>query len=217
MGTLPAHRIKNSLLRSLGHQIGRSAVVGPGLFIKIGRISVGEHTRIGPFNVFRGLTSVQLDDFARIGQWNWISASGDLVRAGGKGSLSIGEHSALTARHYLDCSGGISIGRFTTVAGVRSTFITHGIDWRTAQQRTRSIHVGDYCIISSNTAVAPGTIVGDRLVTGMGATLSGQLDENGALYLSPRAEAVKAGLTGTYFERDEGYVHPAPQARPEEN
>jgi len=206
VGVFPASRLKNAVLRSLGCRIGRGVTIGPVVILNVENLALGEGARIGPFNVFRSLKSVTIEDFGRIGQWNWISAAPDLRLIADSGTFLVGAHAAITSRHYFDCSGGISIGAFTTVAGVRSTFITHGIDWRTSEQSVRSIRVGRYCLISSNTGVVPGTTVSDYVVTGMGATISGNLSEPG-LYVAGRAQPVKV-LNGAYFARATGVVKP---------
>lgn len=46
------------------------------------------------------------------------------------------------------------------------------------------LEVGDYCLISSNVHVPPGTVVGNSVVVGMGATIAGKLLEPG-LYVQP--------------------------------
>lgn len=212
---LPPSRFKNLLLRKLGHSVHPSARLGPVLLIGVGQIAMAAHASVGPFNVFRDLSGLRIGEHSVIGQWNWVSAARPLVAAGGSGVLTLGNHTALTSRHYLDASGGISIGNYSTVAGVRSTLITHGIDWRRSEQTTKPIAIGDYCLVSSNTAIAPGTRLADRSVTGMGATLAGNLDEPGALYLADRARPVKSGLKGTYFERALGFVSPRGQGSAE--
>lgn len=202
---LPASRGKNLLLRRCGAAVGPSAKIGPCLVKGVSSISLGVGSQIGPLNVFWNLTSLELGEESVIGRLNWFSASPVLVGTGGLGSFSIGRHSAITSRHYLDCSGGVQIGEMTTVAGVRSTFITHGIDWRSNRQKCRGIRVGSYCLIGSNSAVVPGTEVEDRVVTGMGATLSGRLQER-SLHVGSRAQPVKVALPGEFFCREVGYT-----------
>jgi UDP-3-O-[3-hydroxymyristoyl] glucosamine N-acyltransferase len=176
--------------------------------MRVDSVVLGPGSAIGPFNVFRDIKVVSIGEASVIGQWNWISAARPLVEHGGSGSFFLGRHSALTSRHYLDVSGGISIGHFTTVAGVRSTLLTHGINWTESVQVTKGIFIGDYCLISSNNAIAPGTHVPDRSVSGMGATLAGKMEINDSLWISPRAAIVKSGLAGKYFERKAGFVQP---------
>lgn len=214
VGTLPASALKNWLLRKVGYDIPRSARFGPCLVVGVGHVSLGEDSRIGPFNVLRDLTAVTLGSSAVLGQWNWISAARPLLTSPQHGTFVLGAESALTSRHYVDASGGVSIGQHTTVAGVRSTFITHGIDWRRAEQTTKSIEIGDYCLISSNVALTPGTRIADRVIVGMGATVSGVLDEEGALYVAPRGVSVKSALEGAYFTRARGFVN-GPADRPQ--
>lgn len=203
---LPPSRLKNQALRGLGHKVDPRARIGCVLAIRVNEISVGKNSSIGHLNVFRDLSSLVLGESATVGQWNWISASAPLVASGAPGLLAMKRHSALTSRHYLDASGGIHIGAYTTVAGVRTTIVTHGIDWGEGAQRTSPVTIGDYCMIGSNAIVTPGCTVGDQIVTGMGACLVGEVTESGALYVSDRASVVRRGLKGKYFERETGFV-----------
>jgi acetyltransferase-like isoleucine patch superfamily enzyme len=202
---LPASRLKNVLLRRLGWVVGRDVSVGPCLIIRTDCVRIGDGAHIGPFNIFRGLAKFELGDGVRIGQWNWISASLHMRMFGGPGRFELGSQSALTSRHYIDCTGGIKVGAFTTIAGERSTFLTHGISWVSSDQTFRPIEIGDFCLLSSNVQVAPGAVVGDRVVIGMGATVAGELLTPG-LYVQPRATLVKRDLPGQYFEREHGHV-----------
>ncbi|WP_396653915.1 acyltransferase [Microbacterium sp. ARD31] len=205
VGFFPSSPLKNYLLRRLGWDVAGSADISPSLYWRIGGVTIGENARIGIGNVFRDLRDLRLSHDSRIGQWNWISAATPLVRAGGAGDLLLEQHSALTSRHYLDCSGGIQIGSHATVAGVRSTFVTHGLQWTTSMQSFRGIKIGAYSLISSNCSLTPGTRIGRGVVIGMGATVAGNLSEPG-LYLSNRANLVKSPLEGEYFTRTVGYI-----------
>jgi acetyltransferase-like isoleucine patch superfamily enzyme len=168
-------------------------------------VDIGDGAQINPFNVMRELASLTLGDHARIGSWNWVTASRAMRAIGGAAVLHLGAHSAISSRHYIDSTGGIRIGTHTTIAGERSTFITHGISWKKGAQTCSSIEIGDYCLISSNVQVAPGSIIGSRIVVGMGATIAGQLLEPG-LYVQPRATLVKSDLDGGYFDREQGFI-----------
>jgi acetyltransferase-like isoleucine patch superfamily enzyme len=202
---LPSSRLKNVALRQMGWVVGRDVVMGPCLVIHLDDVQIGDGVNIGPFNVFRGLARLELGKDVRLGQWNWISASLHMRQLGGPGQLRIGAQSALTSRHYVDCTGGVRVGAYTTIAGERSTFLTHGISWVSSDQTFRPIEIGEFCLLSSNVQVAPGAVVGDRVVVGMGATISGDLLEPG-LYVQPRATLVKPNLAGQYFERQQGHV-----------
>lgn len=205
IGLLPASKIKNTLLRTLGWTIGPNASVGPGLYLNLDNVQLGRNSRIGPFNVIRDLSQLAIGEHAKVSQWNWISASRAIRNAGGPGSMSLGSHSSVTSRHYIDCSGGVEVGRYTTIAGMRSTLITHGIAWTDSMQTFDSITVDDYCLISSNVSITPGSRLGERVIVGMGSTVAGELPGPG-LYVQPRASLIKSDLSGAYFERSVGAI-----------
>lgn len=206
LGLLPPSRLKNFLLRRIGHEVSSNARIGPVLLIHVENLRMIGEARIGPFNVFRDLSLVELGENSTIGQWNWFSAAPAISKSAEGGSIRIGNESAITSRHYFDCSGGISIGNFTTFAGVRSTVISHGIDWRANRQKVQSVSIGHYAIVGSNCAITPGSKIPDQSVVGMGSSVSGQSIAYRSLSFSPRAEIKKTGITGKYFSRARGYV-----------
>lgn len=103
---LPACRTKNMLLRALGDSVAADTRVGPCLVSNVRRFELGPGAHIGVGNVFRDLKLVSLADHARIGQWNWVTATLTTFREEPSGgALIIGRHSSVVSRHYLDCSG----------------------------------------------------------------------------------------------------------------
>jgi acetyltransferase-like isoleucine patch superfamily enzyme len=207
VAALPASALKNFLLRRLGWVIGDGVHIGPCLVLMgdLGRVDIDDGAWIGPFNVFKGLSALTVGQRAGFGHWNWVTATPQWSTVGAPCALHLGAHSAITSRHYVDCSGGVRIGTHTTIAGQRSSFLTHGISWKSSNQTFKSIEIGDYCLISSNVQVTPGTVVGNRIVVGMGATICGQLTDPG-LYLQSRASLVRSDLVGEYFVRGEGRI-----------
>lgn len=203
VGLLPAGGPKNMALRRLGWTIGRDVSIGPCLIAGVRDAQIDDNAKIGPFNVFRNLLRLEVGEGALMGQWNWITGAQIILQAGAPGVFHLGPQTAFTSRHYVDCTGGLYVGAYSSIGGERSTFISHSADWNTAEQTWRPIRIGEYCLLSSNVQVTPGTFVGDRVIVGMGATLSGRLDEPG-LYLQPRATLVKRDLEGQYFSRETG-------------
>ncbi len=201
-GLLPNSRWKVVALRLLGWTIAPNVRLQPAIFWRLKRVTLATNTRIGFGCVFRGLDSLTLAESAGLGQWNWISASPVFPAAGRY--LELGRHSAVTSRHYIDCSGGVSIGEFTTVAGVRSTLITHGIDVVTSQQIANGISIGNYCLVGSNACFTPGASVKDRVQIAMGALVHGELASD-RLYAGVPARALRL-VSGVYFERETGHV-----------
>lgn len=209
IGLLPACPAKNVLLRRLGWSVGSRVSIGPSLFLRVEDVELREEASIGSFNVFRDLYRLELGAGASVAQWNWASAA-RLALVGrwkNEGSLILGDHSAITSRHYLDGTGGVFVGPFATVAGVRSTFITHGIDPAAGRQSTRPIEIGAYSLVSSNTKVVPGAAVPARSLVAMGAVVTRGLTEECTLYAGTPARPVKRLRPDSkYFTRTRGPV-----------
>lgn len=199
---MPASRVKNKLSSLVGFSVDASASVGPVLFLNVTHLSVGAGARIGPFSVVRDMRLVHLGVNARLGQWNWISSAPAFWQADASGQLHIQEGASVTSRHYLDCSGGISIGEFATVAGVRSTFISHGIDLSKNIQRCAPIAVGAFSIVGSNTKVVPGAHVPHHSLVAMGAVVAAGLEQAYGLYAgSPARLRKNLDQDSAYFTR----------------
>jgi len=200
---LPASRVKNLLLRALGHSVAAGVRIGPCIASNVRRFVLKEEAHIGVGNVFRDLKLVSLGDHARIGQWNWITAT--LTVEHGGGALTMGRHSAVVSRHYLDCSGGIAIAEFAVVAGLRSVFLTHQVDYRSAKQTTSGISVGAYALVNACNKLVPGATVPAMSVTATGAVILPGLQTEGRLYGGVPARDIKA-VDGAWFDRAEGRV-----------
>lgn len=209
VGLLPASRAKNVLLRLLGHRVHPSARVSPCLLMRVGRLDLAARARIGTGTVIRSVRLVRFAEDSGVLQWNWISAVPAFARYDPDddrpGTFVMGRHAALMSRHYLDVSGGLSIGAFTSIAGVRSTFITHGIDIAANEQQPRPIVIGERCLVSSNIVFVPGCSIPDRCLVAMGSVVKGDLPLAGHLYAGNPATA-KRPIDGAHFDRAEGYV-----------
>jgi len=171
------------------------------------RVRIGADAHIGHFNVFRNLRSVEIGDRAEVGQWNWFTCATPLLEAGAGrgGTLSLDSDSAVTSRHYLDCSGGIRLGEFSLVAGVRSSLLTHGIDVTESRQTTASIEIGRYCPPELKRSCRARGRHHTPLCIVMGAVVASNLDESGRLYAGVPAVA-RASISGRFFERPIGRV-----------
>jgi carbonic anhydrase/acetyltransferase-like protein (isoleucine patch superfamily) len=209
VGVLPASRAKNFLLRRLGHRVSPRARVAPCLLMRVGMLDLAPAASIGTGTVIRAVRLVRFAENSHVLQWNWISAVPAFGRAfpddDRPGTFVMGRESALMSRHYLDVSGGLSIGTLTSVAGVRSTVITHGIDVAENVQWPGAVAIGDRCLVGSNVVVVPGTTVPDGCLVAMGSVLKGDLPLAGHLYAGNPA-VPKRPITGAHFTRTEGYV-----------
>lgn len=207
VGLLPASRWKNALLSLLGPgwSVDRAARVHPVVLWRVGRLRVGSGCLIGPANVFRDLTLLELAPDAAFGQFNWVTAEAryaeqaDPERAG---TVVLDTGAAVNSRHYLDCAGGFRLGRFGIVAGVRCTFLTHWADHRDWVLRAAPIDLGDATIVSSGSTVTAGVTVADRCVVAAGAVVPKSLTEPGKLCGGVPAKPI-ADLTGAaHAERE---------------
>ncbi|MEJ2866274.1 hypothetical protein WCD74_00765 [Actinomycetospora sp. OC33-EN08] len=210
VGLLPAHRVKNFLLRRLGHRVAPTARVSPCLLMRVGLLDLAPEARIGVGTVVRSVRLLRFAEGAGVLQWNWISAAPAYQRYDPDddrpGTFVMGRHAAIMSRHYLDVSGGLSMGEYSSFAGVRSTVITHGVDVEANEQLPRPVAIGVRALLSSNVVVVPGCTVPDRCLVAMGSVIKGDLPHAGYLYAGSPATA-KRPIGGKHFDRTEPYVH----------
>jgi acetyltransferase-like isoleucine patch superfamily enzyme len=200
-GLLPACRLKSWLLRRVGFDVHRTARVYASIFWSVPKLELHAGARIGRWNVVRGC-SLSVGESSTLGQFNWVTASTAFHSQ--PRALVMGKHAAITSRHYIDCAGGIEVGDFTTLAGVHSVLLTHGIDVSANRQTSSSIRIGEYCMVGACVKITPGSVVGPRSFVAMGAVVHGELP-GGALYAGVPAKAVRS-VDGKYFRRSTGYV-----------
>jgi len=201
----PIRRI--ALQKCFGFQIDRTAIVGFSL-LDVKCIHLGAGVRIGHLNYFRGLDRLTMDEESRIGNLNWFTAiqGGQNFSNGRKRELNLKRHSAITSRHYFDCNDAITVGEFTTIAGVRSTFLTHGIDLGRNVQTTSPIAIGQYCFIGSNVLFLSDSIIGDFSLVAAGTVIPGKRYPDRSLIAGVPGRVIKEGLSGEYFQRKFGFV-----------
>ena len=194
-------------------EFGRNLRLGARVFVNMGcrfqdtgGITIGEATLIGHGTTLTTLNHAE--DPARrgdmiprpvtVGRRVWIGASVTVVPGVTIGDGAIVGAGAVVTR---------DVPADTIVAGVRSTIVTHGIDWRDSSQKTHPVVIGDYVLVGSNAVVCPGAVIADRCVVGMGTVVGKGDPAPGALIASPRGTAIKQSLSGDFFVRQDGYVH----------
>src|SRR5260370_1390163 len=123
-------------------------------------VKLGGKARVGHFNVVRNLLYFETGENSIIEQWNWITASRvffNVADSAHRGRFVMGNNTSIGSRYYIDCAGGMEIGCFTTLAGVRGTIFTHQISVEYCAQTVSLIRIGSYCLISSNVCITPGS------------------------------------------------------------
>jgi acetyltransferase-like isoleucine patch superfamily enzyme len=206
IGLMPSCFLKNVLFRFLGYNVSASCKIGICLFLRVSQVEIGRDSQIANFNVFRDLESLYIGEGVVVGSFNWMSVSDKLCVLGAPGTLHLGSNSSISSRHYIDATGGFSLGSFSAVAGVRSVFFTHYIDFRENRQAWKGITIGRFCLLNSSLTIAPGVTLADKNVVGMGTVLFGNFPESNNVIFSNKIEFRKNIAQGDYFSRLKGPV-----------
>lgn len=209
---LPWKMRRAFLEQQFGFRIHPTARIGLA-WVLPSRLIMEENTSIGDLTVVRNLDLLHLKAQASIGRGNWVTGFplGDSAHFASetdrRPELIMGEHSAITHRHLLDCTNTITIGRFTTVAGFQSQFISHTIDIAQNRQTSHPISIGDYCFLGSNSVLLGGSVLPDYCVLGAKSLLNKAYGQTHRLYGGvPARELTALSPDCGYFNRDHGFV-----------
>lgn len=208
-------RVKLLVLnRFFGFDLSPKAYIGLSL-IAPKHLVMKEGARIGHLNVAIHLDKMFLGKNSMIVRSNWIT--GFPVRTESRhfshqpnrdSSLYLGDESSVTKHHHIDCTNTVTIGKFVTVAGYSSQFLTHSIDIYKCRQDSRPIVVGDYCFIGTGVKVLGGAILPDRSVLAAGAVLTRPYTEEWKIYGGVPAKPIKdISSNAAYFNRPHGFVY----------
>jgi len=179
------------------------------------KLVMKEYSRIAHFTVAIHLDYFELGINGSVGRSNWItglSADTNLPyfshqRNRRKSELVIGDHSAITKLHHIDCTNSITIGRFVTVAGYHSQFLTHSIDIEENRQDSAPIQIGDYCFIGTNSVILGGARLPSFSVLGAKSLLNKNFEQQYGLYAGVPASLIKKmNKDAKYFTRQIGRV-----------
>jgi acetyltransferase-like isoleucine patch superfamily enzyme len=214
LGLLPHSRLKLVLVRSLlNWEIDPDVHFGPCLFLHVRHVRADRGAQLYGLSFYHSLDELVLGTNAVIGYWNTVGGASvqRVPIADGEpdirpGQLHLERESAITSRHYIDCSAGVLIGEFTILAGVRSTILTHQVDTASSRHDLQPVRIGAYCFIGSNVSFVPGSSVPERCIVGMGAVVVEPLAQPGMLYVGVPARPIKPVETGDYFRRDTGMI-----------
>lgn len=203
--------IKRWLLNRLGHSIAKTARIGFSI-VATDRLVLSDGASIGHLNIIKKLRTLELGQNSSIGHMNWVSAfpwtnTDHFTHVNDRGALIIGDESAITTGHYLDCTASITVGNFTTIAGRGTHFLTHGIDIELLRQDAAPIRVGDYCLVGTRSLLLAGASLNNRCVLAAGSTLTRRPTVENQLYAGVPAVPKKTlKPTTAYFTRVRGYV-----------
>ena len=205
--------VRRSILeKQLGYTIHPSCRIGFSWILPT-RLIMEEGSSIGDLTMCKNIDLLHLQAHATIGRGNWITGfplglsrhfSNEKDR---QPQLIMGEHSAITHRHLIDCTNSLTIGKFTTVAGFQSQIITHSIDIEKNCQASAPVRIGDYCFIGTNCVVLGGSTLPDFSVLGAKSLLNKHFTDSHQLYGGVPAQPIKQLPPDyAYFRRTVGFV-----------
>ena len=154
---------------------------------------------IGHLNVAIHLDNMVLGRNSSIARSNWIT--GFSTRTISKhfshqidnraSQLIINDESAITKRHHIDCTNSIIIGKFVTIAGYDSQFLTHSIDIYEGRQNSHPITIGDYTFVSTGVRILGGAELPAHSVLAAGAVLTKSYTDEWKVYGGVPAKPIK--------------------------
>ena len=178
------------------------------------RLVMEAHTRIGDLTVCKNIALLHLGEYSTIGRGNWITGfplgpsrhfAGEADR---RPELIVGEHSAITNRHLIDCTNSVTIGSFSTFAGFGSQLMTHAIDLAANRQSSAPVRIGDRCFVGTNCVLLPGSVLPDFCVLGAKSLLNKPHSQAYTLYGGVPARPIEELPHDLgYFLRDQGLVY----------
>lgn len=162
---------------SIGHF---NAIIG------VAKLHMGDHVRIGHLNILRGGDEIHLGRYAEIIRLNEVNSipEPDVVNPVEPRFL-LGEGSIVTTGHKIDFTDRVEIGRRTILGGRNSSLWTHN------RQRTRPIEIGSMTYIGSEIRIAPGGSIPSHCIVGIGAVITGQIQEENHLIAGVPAKPIK--------------------------
>lgn len=202
-----------------GYKIAPDAKIGFSLIL-CKELTMENHTYIKSMTIIKNIDRVVMRKYARIGPLNFITGfntnpNGMACKKGRfthiknrKCELILDEDVAINSRHIIDCNGGVYFGKHSSLAGMRSQILTHGIDAYNSRQDAQPVIIGKYCSIGSGSIVLKGTVVPDYVIVGAGAVLNKKYTESYKIYGGVPA-TVKKDLTNVdvkWFKRHSGDV-----------
>lgn len=211
---LPWFIRRRFLNKVFGYEIHPNARIGKA-WVFPGKLIMASGSHIDHFTTAIHLDLIALGENASIGRGNWItglSTGGDQKhfkhQSDRKAALILEEAAAITKNHHLDCTNEIHIGKFTTIAGYQSQFLTHSIDIFENRQDSAPIKIGAYAFVGTNVVILGGSSLPAYSVLGAKSLLNKEFTEEYMLYggvpgkpLQPISKEAK------YFLRTEWFVY----------
>jgi len=199
--------IKNPFYRWFyGYRIGKGVRIGWTVFLGVRRCTIGDHARIGSFNLFYQIADLEIGPHVQIGFLN-LFRGGEQVIVGAYATilrlnvfnaileadfvepveprLELGTGVFVATGHWFDFSNGIRVGDHSIVGGRNSSFWTHN------RQRGKPITIGCHTYLGSEVRAAPGVVVPSFCIVAIGSVLIGEVKEPRTLIASNPAHVLR--------------------------
>ena len=196
-----------------GYEIHPTATIAKSL-VRPRKLKMGPGSRIHSGVICRGIDYLEMGEDSGIANFTYIT--GFSVKGckhfqhveNRRCELILGRSAGITSRHFVDCNGGVYIGDFTTVAGIRSQILTHSIDIYHNRQDAKPVRIGKYCFVGTGCVLLPGSVLPDYSVLGAGSVLTKPQTQTGWVYAGSPAKPVKELNRNDvpYFRREKHFV-----------
>lgn len=171
-------------------------------------------SNIGNFNVAVHLDFMKVGKSSSIVRSNWITGFPTNTdskhfthQVDRQSNLIIGQHSAITKKHHIDCTNVIQIGDFVTIAGYSSQILTHSINIELNIQDSYPITIGDYCFVGTASTILGGAALPAYSILGANSLLNKAFTIPYRLYGgNPAKEIKELSKDYLYFKRKIGFV-----------
>jgi len=201
------------LMHSYGYTIHPTARIGKSIILAK-ELRMDAYSRIHNLVVCRSIDRLVLGEDSGIAGMTFITGTPtSCTKHFGhvkdrRCELMVGRSAGITSRHYIDCTGGVYVGEFTTVAGIRSQILSHSIDVYQNRQDAAPVRLGKYCFIGTGCIILPGSSLPDYSVLGAGGVLTRRQSETHMVYAGSPARPVKKlnDMEILYFKRSRHFV-----------
>jgi len=176
-----------SLLDASEVNLGSDSRIGHfNLITRVGHLETGSHARIGNLNIVRGGQRVRIGAYAEVTRLNVLNAIPDHdCTTEPESVLELGVGVVITSGHRIDFTDRVRLGKNVIIGGRNSSLWTHN------RQETAPIEVGDFCYLGSEVRLAPGAKLPDECILGMGAVLTGEIQEPRSLVAGVPAKVIR--------------------------
>lgn len=184
------------LIWRYGYKIDSTARIGKSIIFPL-KLKMGPNSRIHSGVICKGIDLLEMGEDSGIASFTYITGFSTTDKRwyrhlpDRKCELVLGKSAGITSRHFVDCNGGVYIGDFTTVAGIRTQILTHSIDVYNNRQDAKPVTIGRYCFLGTGCILLPGGELPDYSILGAGSVLTKKLDKAGCLYAGSPAKLVK--------------------------